>query len=257
MKFIDTHCHILPGVDDGPADMETSLDMARIAAGDGIAAIVATPHIVEGLYNGHDREGRLERLQTALEENGIKIRLIPGAEVPMSVCLGGDERMFSRLAIGSSKFLLMETAETTYEQLAGAAHHVRLCGFFPILAHPERVGFVQKRPERLAGMISHGDIFCQLTAAGLEGAFGKNMRKISVTLVRMGLIHLVASDAHSVRKRIPALSSSYEIIHDLMGEAAARTIMLDNPERVLANVLLESISAGGKPGAVRRFFGKR
>ena len=50
MRFIDTHCHIIPGVDDGPADADISLDMGRIATEDGIGTIIATPHVVEGIY---------------------------------------------------------------------------------------------------------------------------------------------------------------------------------------------------------------
>lgn len=233
VNFIDTHCHIIPGVDDGPAEMDTSVEMARIARDDGITTIVATPHIVEGYYDGSDRDERMRLLSTRLSDAGISMELAAGAEVPMSVCLAGDAAFLKSLAINGGKYLLMETADTTLDQLARAVYQVRLCGLYPILAHPERTQIAHKYPSRLAELINRGDTYCQLTAASIEGVFGKKLQKNSMAMARAGLMRLVASDAHSTGRRRPCLSGAYNIIRKELGVAAARAVTMENPRRVL------------------------
>src|SRR5665811_55406 len=131
MKFIDTHCHIIPGVDDGASNLEVSVNMARLARNDGITTIVATPHIVEGYYDGKNRSKLLRQLSARLLEESISIKLVAGAEVPMSACLEGDTDFLRSLAINDGNYLLMETADTTFDQLANAVYRVRLCGLYP------------------------------------------------------------------------------------------------------------------------------
>lgn len=242
LDFIDTHCHIIPGVDDGPADIETSIEMARMAVRDGITTIVATPHIVEGYYEGEDRSERLDQIRLRLQESGLKLNLVAGAEVPMSSCLAGDDAFLRSLAIGDGTFLLMETANTTFDHLAQAAYRVRLAGLYPILAHPERAAFVREYPERLADVIGHDEIYCQLTAGSMEGVFGGAIQKTSLKLARSGMAHLVGSDAHSTGLRPPRLSGAYDILRKELGEALAQKIFFDNPQRVLEGEKLERIA---------------
>lgn len=249
MRFIDTHCHILPGVDDGPRDTKTSLEMARIATADGIAAIVATPHITEGVYDGADREERLDKLRLLFLENGIDLRLVAGAEVPMSICASGKPEQLRQLTIGGGNYLLMETAETTLEQLIQALYNVRLCGLYPILAHPERTYFAQQHPEQLAEIIRGDEVFVQVTVAGIEGLFGKTAQRTWQNMARSGMVHLIGTDAHSPRTRAPRLSGSYEELRRIAGDEAAGIIMLENPEKVLTGEKLTSAAgAAGAPG---------
>ncbi|MHB0866235.1 MAG: tyrosine-protein phosphatase [Thermoleophilia bacterium] len=242
MKFIDTHCHILPGVDDGPADLARSLAMARVAAEDGIDTIVATPHVIEGLYDRQKWDTRRAQLTEALATDGIGISLFSGAEVPMSVCLSETADSLGKITLAGSRYLLMETADTTYEQLSRAVHQVRLNGYFPILAHPERVGFIQERPSSLTGITAQGNVYCQLTAASIEGLFGKSMHRCAVALLKLGLVHLVASDGHSAVKRPPLLSDCHRLLREMLGRQAAGIIMLDNPRKVLQNQPLEIVA---------------
>lgn len=245
LDFIDTHCHIIPGVDDGPAKIETSIEMARVAVRDGITTIVATPHIVEGYYDGGDREERLDQIRRRLVESGIELNLVAGAEVPMSTCLAGDDVFLKFLAIGGGSFLLMETADTTFDQVAQAAYRVRLSGLYPILAHPERAAFVRERPDRLAGIIERDEVYCQVTAASMEGIFGGTIKKTSLELAKAGMVHLVASDAHSTGKRSPRLTGAFDIMCKELGEESARKIMIDNPAHVLMGEKLERIASAG------------
>lgn len=261
MRFIDTHCHIVPGVDDGAPTIDVSLAMARIAVTDGITAIIATPHIVEGFYDGRDLEKRLEALRIVLAEKEIDLELVAGAEVPMSVCMAGEKNILEGLTLGDSPCLLMETADTSYDQVARATYQVRLCGLLPVLAHPERTVFVQKDPGRLKQLLANGDVFCQITAASFEGLFGKTVQKTAFSMLKLGMVHLVASDAHSAGRRNPHLSTSRSLIINSVGEKNAAVIFQENPYRVLAgNELLQTPARGRdevlKRGLLARLLGR-
>lgn len=217
--------------------------MARIAVRDGITTIVATPHIVEGYYDGGDREERLDQIRRRLVESGIDLNLVAGAEVPMSTCLAGNDVFLKSLAIGGGSFLLMETADTTFDHVAQAAYRVRLSGLYPILAHPERAAFVRERPDRLAEIIERDEVYCQVTAGSMEGIFGGAIRKTSLKMAKAGMVHLVGSDAHSTGKRSPRLSGAFDIMRKELGEESARKILIDNPAHVLMGEKLERITS--------------
>ena len=104
-----------------------------------------------------------------------------------------------------------ELAAQVIETAAPTCTVIDLIGCLPgdvdtILAHPERVGFIQERPSSLTGITAQGNVYCQLTAASIEGLFGKSMHRCAVALLKLGLVHLVASDGHSAVKRPPLLS---------------------------------------------------
>lgn len=228
--------------------------LARLASADGITSMIATPHVWEGGYDWDSRQAHIAALQRALDIGGININVFPGAEVPMSMCLAGDRERLGRLALAGSRYLLMETAETTFDQLARAVYHVRLCGLSPVLAHPERTGFARREPARLAELMEREEVFCQITAASIEGLFGRELRRTSQSLLKKGLVHLIATDAHSAQNRPPRLSRCFDVVSKIMGEKAARTVMVENPGRVLRDASLER--AGRQKTGGRRFFPK-
>ncbi|MFA5800889.1 MAG: CpsB/CapC family capsule biosynthesis tyrosine phosphatase [Thermoleophilia bacterium] len=257
MHFIDTHCHIVSGVDDGAASVDVSLEMAQLAIKDGISTIIATPHIVEGIYDGVDLQKRLDALGIALVEKEIDLKLVAGAEVPMSACMAGDKQILEGLTLGDGPCLLMETSDTSYDQVARAAYQVRLCGLLPVLAHPERTAFVQKDPGRLEQLLGNGDVFCQITAASFEGLFGRTVQKTAWSMLKSGMVHLVASDAHSAGRRSPHLSTSHSLIIKSVGEEKASVIFQENPQRVLAgNKLLQAPAGTGGEVSIRGFLAR-
>lgn len=259
MELIDTHCHIIPGVDDGAPDMETSVGMAEIAAADGIVTMVATPHIVEGLYNGADLSDRLKGLGTLLSDSGIVLDLVAGAEVPLSACLALEADELAELTIGRSRYLLIETFDAGIEHLRRAVLRINSCGFYAIIAHPERTGFALGEMEVLREMVVSGGVFCQLTAAAVEGLFGKTVQKTCFDMAKAGMAHLVATDAHSDRVRVPRLSGSLKILGRILGKEDSENIMLDNAESVLGDLEIKTevreFSGGRSP--LSRFFRNR
>ena len=247
LKFIDTHCHIIPEVDDGPPDTATSVEMARIAVADGISTIFVTPHIIEGYYDGSDLGQRLQALTAVLAENDISLNLISGAEVPMSACNEGNRDVLSGLTLGKGSFLLIETADTTIDQIASAAYQVRLCGLYPVLAHPERSAFVRNNLGRLEEILGNKDVFCQITAASIEGLFGSDVQRTCYSMLAAGMVHLVATDAHSTGRRKPVLSESYRLLKKTAGIEVADKVMYENPKRVLdGDILLQPSVMSGR-----------
>ena len=255
--YIDTHSHILPGLDDGSPDMSVSVRMARIAADDGIGTMLATPHVVEGIYEGGDMDARIAALKEAIRQEGVSLKLLGGAEVPMSLALLGDARRLKPLVMAGSRYLLVETAGATWEQLSQTVFQVRLAGLYPVLAHPERVDFVTGNPGRMRELMAGGDVFCQATVSSMEGLFGKGPRKGWLRLAQAGMIHLVATDAHSARRRVPRLRAAHDLLAARLGRAAAETIMLENPNRLLAGEPLVGTGHGSRkpriPGLPRLF----
>ena len=176
----------------------------------------------------------------------------------MSTCLAGNTELLQQLTLAGGKYLLMEVAETTFDQLERAVYQVRLCGFFPVLAHPERTAFISADPGRLRRITGQQEVFCQLTAASVDGGFGKGPRKTSMALLKMGAAHLVASDAHHASgRRAPELTPAYRILTKALGEERAGIIMFENPRSVLQNGRIKNVGpvAGGQ-GLLARMRGR-
>ena len=208
--MIDLHCHVLPGIDDGPATMEDSLALAAAAAADGTHTIVATPHVSwEWPENDAGRiAAGVSALNTALREAHIEIEVLAGAEVALSRAADLDLAQVRALRLGGSPWLLVECPLTAsapgFEK--GLAV-LRGQGLLVALAHPERCPAFHADPERLAALVADGMI-TSLTASAFTGRFGRAVKRCAFDLLRRGLVHTVASDAHDAVRRPPALAGA-------------------------------------------------
>ena len=206
--MIDLHCHILPGLDDGAADMDESLAMARAAVEAGTRTVAATPHIREEFpFDPAELPERTDELRSTLSEAGIDLEITPGGEIAIAELSRLSDDALAGLCLGEGVYLLVESP---YRHALGWLEEgvldVQARGFRPILAHPERCPAFQQDPDRLAELVEHG-VLVSLTAASLEGRFGRRIREFSLTLLERGLAHNVASDAHDARIRGPALAA--------------------------------------------------
>ena len=238
--MIDIHCHILPGLDDGAGTMDEALSMARMAASDGIHTIVASSHMTPGVYdNTPDRIcAAAEALDDRLRREGIPIRIVPGADVRITPELLRGNGHY--LCIGRrTPYLLLEFPHDLIppgsDRLIGA---LRDRGVVPVITHPERNADLQRRPEKLTPFIEMGCLV-QVTAMSLTGEFGPRALDAAERLMKEGRVHCIATDAHDTVKRPPILFRAVRRAGELVGEAAAKRMVVDWPQRIIRGERLE------------------
>jgi protein-tyrosine phosphatase len=256
--MIDLHCHILPGLDDGPGTVEESLAMARMGYGDGIRVVVATPHTLNGLHqNGRSAIlTKVEELKQAITRCGVRswgcevekvassnaerqttnseLKILPGADVRLCEKTLQELDGGNVLTIGDEgKYLLLEfPTPSVPPQSESLLAQLLNRGIVPIITHPERNAEIVRRPERYYEMIRMGCLG-QVTAMSLTGGFGAEAKRIAEKLLSYRLIHIIASDAHSTNGRPPVLSQAVEAAGKIIGENDARKMVVDTPQAIL------------------------
>ncbi len=228
--MIDIHCHILPGVDDGAADLSESVKMAKIAHADGISKIIATPHINEPSITRQSLIIRHEMLTQRLEEKMIPVDILLGGEVSFYL----DSSQFNLHTLNGTKYILIEFPAGHLLQRAGEIlFHLILKGFYPIIAHPERNAAILKNPDMLFNLLNM-QVLVQITAGSLTGMFGQDSKACARFLLRKGAVSFIASDAHSARYRRPVLSEAVHKAGKIIGKENALKLVTTNPEAMLA-----------------------
>jgi protein-tyrosine phosphatase len=213
---IDLHCHPLPAIDDGPPTMADAVALARVARDEGIETLVATPHVTTGLpeNDGPRIAAAVAQVAEALAGEGIAVELVPGAEVTAGRALELGDAELRALRLGSGPWLLLECplSPVGARQFPAAARAVAERGFRIVLAHPERSpAFLGKPRGALAPLVEDGMV-AQVTAGALVGRFGRRVRDAALELLRAGLVHNVASDAHDAVGRSPSIAAELEAV---------------------------------------------
>jgi protein-tyrosine phosphatase len=197
--MIDLHSHILPGIDDGAAALDASVEMARSAVADGIEVLAATPHVrADYPTTAATMERLVGEVREALAAEGIPLEVLPGGELDLEQLADLSDDELRRFGLGGNpRCLLLEFPYSGWPLgLAQTVFDLRTRGFRPVLAHPERNAEVQAHPERLAPIVEAGALV-QLTAASLDGRIGRTARATAQRLLELDLAHLLASDAHA------------------------------------------------------------
>ena len=235
--MIDTHLHILPGVDDGPGTMEEALALARALVQAGVHTAIATPHYNDEfaqLPMGEIRR-RVDDLQQELVRQGIPLRLFPGHEALISPELVADIRSGKLATLNGSRYLLLELWNSAWiPETERVIFELRALGVVPIIAHPERYRSIQQNPERLLKLLEQG-VLTQITAASLLGIQGRTARACAEMLLKKGYVHLIASDAHSVGRRLAAIKQALEIVARMLGQAEAQQMSEARPLAIVQN----------------------
>jgi protein-tyrosine phosphatase len=212
---IDIHCHLLPGLDDGPGNMDEALAMAQAAVLSGTTHMVATPHI-DQTWRVRPRliAARAQALRDALREEGIPLQVSTGAEIALSRLVDLSASELDSLRLGGGPYLLIECPlSPTAGDFDSLLLRVHDRGEPVVLAHPERSPLFQQEPERLARLVAAG-MLCSLTAGSLKGLFGAMVRRFSVELLRDDLVHDLSSDAHDHLGRAPGLADALASVED-------------------------------------------
>jgi protein-tyrosine phosphatase len=235
LNFIDIHCHILPGIDDGPGDMREAVEMARMAIDDGISTIFATPHIMDGVYDNTASKIKeaFGELLLSLPEG---ITLLYGADVRISRDMIKKIEKGDIPTLNGSGYLLIEFPHFVIPpSMNDFIFNLKQRGMTPILTHPERHLLLSKNLTVLRSLRSSGSMI-QITAQSITGGFGRDITKASIAMLKEGLVDFVASDAHDSRKRPPQLSAAYREVEALFGGETARRLFSLNQKEILEAV---------------------
>ena len=228
--MIDIHCHLLPGMDDGPDTLEESLQMAEMAIVDGITHVIATPHASDA-YPFHSElvRQRRDELQALV---GDRLRLATGCDFHLSYENIQDLRKdFSKYTLNQKNYLLIEFADFAIPPtIDSTLHELHLSGLRLIVTHPERNGIIRANPARLSGWVRQG-CRVQVTALSLLGRFGRSAEESALWLLDHDAIHFIASDAHnaSSKGRPLLLSEAFQFVAARRGVPVARALFHDNP----------------------------
>ena len=253
--MIDIHTHILPGVDDGASEVNVTAAMLAMAQCDGIQAIIATPHANQQYsFDPFHNQAELRRVRTLCP---VAPNLHLGCELnitPENLHAAMNDP--SGYTLNGKDCLLVELPESFTPQAIDFSLQLLIeAGFRPIIAHPERNGYIQRHPKYAKDIVSLG-CFMQLTASSLFGSFGKRAEEIAELLLNGRMAHFVASDAHGVDNRRPLLKRAYERIAKNYGEATASLLLLENPLAVIDGTSISQISQSRRSKFSLFFFGR-
>ena len=234
--MVDLHCHILPGVDDGAADMNEAMAMVRLAAESGVRHIVCTPHF----HSSEEAEAHITQILTAyyalrneIREQKIEVSIHPGSEIlctPFSTDLARRGKLPT---IGNSRYILTEFFfDESLEYMELMPDQLTRWGYQPVVAHPERYHAVQKRPWMMQRWFAKGYVL-QLNKGSILGAFGTRAENAANDLLKHGLAHVIASDAHHGDFRTTHMAAIAAWGREYLGEEYTDVLLRRNPMRIL------------------------
>jgi protein-tyrosine phosphatase len=229
---IDLHCHVLPGLDDGALDLEDSVAMARQAQEDGIEAICATPHI------RHDHDVAIEQLadrvaavEAELARREVPVRILPGGEVAATAVDRCEPAQLRKVSLGGAGgWILLEPAPGPLAaELLEPARRIHEAGMGVVVAHPERHAGADLEAQ-LEALVAAGCLI-QWTAAFVAAA---RPGELVLRLAERGLLHLLASDAHSSHAGRPVhLSDGFERLREVLPAERVRWMARTAPEAIV------------------------
>jgi len=220
--MLDIHCHILPGIDDGPQTWEQSLEMAYIASEDGIRKIVATPHFIKGSYEPPVQEVLFltEEFNQRIKKVGLNLEILPGMEVYLELELPAMIKSGEVLTINNEKkYILVEfPPDSIPPHSERILYELQLQGIMPILAHAERNQIIREDPKRLIPFVEKG-LLTQVNTSSLQGHFGPKCQEVAKLLLKHKMAHFLATDAHYMSNRMPRMKECLQELQRSMPEA--------------------------------------
>lgn len=238
--YIDIHSHILPCVDDGSAGLEMSMEMLRIAAAEGISQIILTPHDKPG----HQRAdlARIadgaQALRDRLVSEKLDIKLYIGNELYYRSTLPGEIEDGLAGTLAGSHYVLVEFSPFDgQDYIRSGIHTLLMHGYRPILAHAERYRNVCTQKTGIRELVEMG-CYIQVNAGSIMGRSGFGIKGFTRKILKQGLVHFVATDAHDPERRAPRLAACADYIGRKYGEDCRRKLFHDNPACVLEDKYL-------------------
>lgn len=234
--MIDIHTHVLPGIDDGATDINDTLEILKALEGEGVTELVATPHIISGVYENTRKiiDEKIADATQLIKEQNINIRVHAGAELycePDIIQKVKDEH----LTLAQSNYILIETA---LDQFPDNFEHIlfnfQQQGFRPIIAHAERFTPFRDDIDFLLKIVNR-DIYIQMNSGSILGVYGSAVRNFALTMLNIGCVHVVASDVHGLKKRPILMKDACKLVAMDFSSKLAENLFNENPQRILHN----------------------
>ncbi len=235
--MIDIHCHILPAIDDGSANMKETKKMLSLAMQEGIHAIVATSHWEAGM--GEEWMERYQKsfqsVQAYIQEEKLPITLYPGNEILHS------ERTHLYLvqnklnSMNKTRYLLVEFPfHVSFSYIQRAVLNLSYHGYWPILAHIERYEALRDI-RKVAELVDMG-AYIQVNTSSVAGEHGWLMKRYCLQLMKLDLLHFVATDSHGSTNRPPKAKKALAVMEKKMGKEYTKMITEENPQKMIRGV---------------------
>ncbi|MEQ9500996.1 MAG: CpsB/CapC family capsule biosynthesis tyrosine phosphatase [Deltaproteobacteria bacterium] len=245
--MLDLHNHVLFGLDDGCRTPAESVALAERAKAAGHRGFVATPHIRPGMFD-NDPDGirrRRDEVAPLLEPVGIELFL--GAEYYFAPELLAAAKAKTLLTLGeSSRYVLIELPlRQLPPRFDDLLYEIRLCGYVPVIAHPERCEQVARDLDAAQEIFARNGVLLQLDAGSLVGHYGRTAKKASERLVKSGAYHVAACDLHRPEDVDKIVAPSRKVLEKLVKKRGGdvEVLLTTNPRRIVEDAPSESIEA--------------
>ena len=236
-QFVDIHCHILPGVDDGYQTPEETKAMLQKAWDEGIQIMVATPHY-------HKQRGKND-IELIKKQLLLTRKLAKEVNPKMQICLGmeiyyGEDvpellKEGRVVSIRKSRYILVEFSPgDEFQYILNAVRKLQMSGHTVIIAHIERYNCLRKDISNVEYLREMG-AYLQVNTGSITGSYGRSVKKFLREVLKAHLVQLVGTDAHGSERRTPKMQEAYKEVVKRCGEEYADQIFGQNAKKVLRN----------------------
>ena len=240
-QFVDIHCHILPGVDDGSQTPEETKAMLQKAWDEGIQIMVATPHY-------HKQRGKND-IELIKKQLLLTRKLAKEVHPKMQICLGmeiyyGEDvpellKEGRVVSIRKSRYILVEFSPgDEFQYILNAVRKLQMSGHTVIIAHIERYNCLRKDISNVEYLREMG-AYLQENTGSITGSYGRSVKKFLREVLKAHLVQLVGTDAHGSERRTPKMQEAYKEVVKRCGEEYADQIFGQNAKKVLRNVEID------------------
>jgi len=229
--MIDIHCHLIYGVDDGPASIKESMRMVLEAERLGIRTIIATPHYNKGIYDSYNVKNHFRDIKSRIYGCGIELLL--GYEVFVDSMIPDCIENPKKFCLGGSNYLLFELPfDIMLKNIDEKLLQLHLNDIIPVIAHPERNRYFIRYFDRFVDLIESG-LMVQVDAASIAGVYGRDVQEFTKKIIKKNLVDFVASDAHCSNDYIDWYAKSYKNVHKWAGAECANRLFSENPKKLI------------------------
>ncbi|NLU26100.1 MAG: phosphoesterase [Hungateiclostridium thermocellum] len=257
--IVDIHCHVLDDIDDGPKTLVEALSLCRMLQTRGIDKVIATPHFI-GDYDSKvtpkSVKEKIDILNKEMKKQHIKLEIYSGMEVFASNDTVDRLEKGEILTLNNSRYVLIEFSfENIPKYISELLFSMQLKGYVPIIAHPERYNIRYRKSGIIKKAVENGALL-QVNSGSIMGVHGSEVRDEAIRLLKSGMVHLVATDAHGDRRPIYSVMEIQKKLTEICGTENMKKLLYINPQRVFEDKDVEQTSVVKKSFSIFSFFKK-